>query len=122
MFECAGAFGIDCGEPDPTYRHRVVAGLDKDSWSFQTVWRLVGSVDDDDDTTDNTVEEISTRHYFDASVSKELGENLTLTMGANNVFDKNPPVIGDNDEQANTYPATYDVFGRTFFANAKISF
>jgi len=122
LFECAGEFGLDCGEPDPTYRHRVTAGLDKDSWSFQTVWRLVGSVNDDDDTTDNTVEKISTRHYFDASVGKDFGENLRLTFGANNVLDKSPPVIGNNDEQANTYPATYDVFGRTFFANAKVSF
>ena len=122
VITCDGEFGTTCGEPDPTYRHRVVGSLNKNDWSFQTVWRLVGGVDDDAGEGVNTVDSISARHYFDTSVSKDFGENLTLTFGANNVLDKNPPVIGDNDEQANTYPATYDVFGRTFFANAKVSF
>lgn len=55
-------------------------------------------------------------------MSKDFGENLTITAGANNVLDNGPPVIGDNDEQANTFPATYDVFGRTFFASARVRF
>jgi outer membrane receptor protein involved in Fe transport len=122
VVRCAGEFGTTCGEPDPTYRHRMTANLNNADWSLQTVWRLVGGVDDDAGEGVNTVDSISTRNYFDTSVSKDFGENLTLTLGANNVFDKNPPVIGDNDEQANTYPATYDVYGRTFFANAKVSF
>lgn len=119
---CNGEFGTTCGEPDPTYRHRFTANLDRDDWSFQTVWRLVGGVDDDAEPGTNFVEEIGTFHYFNSSVSKDFGDNLTLTVGANNLFDRDPPVIGDNDEQANTFPATYDVFGRTFFANAKVRF
>jgi len=122
LITCDGEFGTTCGEPDPAYRHRMTAGLDKDSWTGQVVWRLVGGVDDDAGEGANVVDSISARHYFDASVGKDFGENLRITFGANNVFDKNPPVIGDNDEQANTFPATYDVFGRTFFANAKVSF
>jgi len=122
VITCDGEFGTTCGEPDPKYRHRVVGSLNKNDWSFQTVWRLVGGVDDDAGEGVNSVDSIGVRNYFDSSVSKDFGENLTLSFGANNVLDKNPPVIGDNDEQANTYPATYDVFGRTFFANAKVSF
>ncbi len=122
VITCDGEFGTTCGEPDPKYRHRFVASVDKDSWSFQTVWRLVGGVDDDAGEGVNSVDSISARNYFDSSVSKSFGESLTLTFGANNVFDKNPPIIGDNDEQANTFPATYDVFGRTFFANARVKF
>ncbi len=119
---CDGLFGTTCGEPDPTYRHRMTANWNKADWSVQTVWRLSGGVDDDAGEGVNSVDAISTRHYFDASLGKDIGENLRLTFGMNNVFDKAPPVIGDNDEQANTYPASYDVFGRTFFANAKVSF
>ena len=122
VFECAGNFGIDCGEPDPTYRHRFTTNWSKDSVGVQVSWRLVGGVNDDDDTTDNTVENISARNYFDVSTSWDVSETFALTLGMNNAFDKNPPVIGDNDEQANTYPATYDVFGRTFFANLKTRF
>ena len=38
-----------------------------------------------------------------------------MTVGIDNLLDEEPQVIGDNQEQANTYPATYDVFGRTYF-------
>ena len=120
VIECAGNFGTDCGEPDSNYRHRVTANLNKDAYSFQTVWRLVGEVEDSNDTL--FVNSIDTTHYFDSSLTWDVADNLGLTFGINNVFNQDPPVIGDNDEQANTYPATYDVFGRTFFANAKVKF
>lgn len=122
VITCDGEFGTTCGEPDPKYRHRVTASLDNDTWGVQTVWRMIGSVDDDAGAGVNSVDNISSRNYFDASASKDIGDRFTLSVGVNNVFDKNPPIIGDNDEQANTYPATYDVYGRSFFANAKVSF
>lgn len=119
---CDGRFGTTCGEPIPTYRHRVTAGLDNDGLGVQAVWRMVGGVDDDAGFGVNTVDRVGTRNYFDASAGYDITEQLRLTVGVNNIFDKNPPVIGDNDEQANTYPATYDVFGRSYFANASFTF
>ena len=126
IFDCAGLFGNNCGEPDPEYRHRLSGAWLKDSWTTQIVWQLLGSVDDggilDDPVTTQFVDSIGTTHYFDVSVSKQFGDNLTLTVGSNNVLDEDPPIIGDNDEQANTFPSTYDPFGRSFFANARINF
>lgn len=122
VITCDGEFGTLCGEPDPSYRHRVTGGWDKGPFSTQVVWRLVGGVDDDAPAGTNFVEEIDTFNYFDASASWSLTDNFDVTVGINNVFDKNPPVIGDNDEQANTFPATYDVFGRTLFASLKSKF
>ena len=125
VFDCAGRFGNNCGEPDPSYRHRMTGQYSKGPWSTQLGWQLIGSVEDGASITDDPeqfVNEIGTTHYVDLSVSREFGENLSLTVGANNILSENPPVIGDNDEQANTFPATYDVFGRTFFANAKVRF
>jgi len=126
VFDCSGLFGNNCGEPDPEYRHRVSGAWLKDDWTGQIVWQLLGSVDDggilDDPVTTQVVDSIGTTHYFDVSISKSFGDKFTLTFGSNNVLDEEPPVIGDNDEQANTFPATYDVFGRSFFANARINF
>ena len=31
-------------------------------------------------------------------------------------------LLGDNQEQANTYPSTYDVLGRDFFISARMQF
>ncbi len=122
VVECAGEFGTTCGEPDPNYRHRVTSNWNKGPVGVQLGWRMVGSVDDDAGEGVNTVDSISARHYFDLSTSWDISDQFALTVGANNVLDKEPPVIGDNDEQANTYPASYDVFGRTFFASLKTRF
>jgi len=126
ILDCAGRFGNNCGEPDPSYRHRMTGSWFKGPWSSQLSWQLIGSVTDggdlDDPVTPQFVDNIGTTHYFDLSVSRDIGENVTVTVGSNNILDENPPVIGDNDEQANTYPASYDVFGRTFFGTAKFKF
>jgi len=126
VFDCAGRFGNNCGEPDPTYRHRLTTNWSKSDWSSQLTWQYIGSVDDggdlDDPVTVQTVSSIDAQNYINLSVTKDFGENFSLTAGSNNLLDNDPPVIGDNDEQANTFPATYDVFGRSFFANAKVRF
>ena len=126
IFDCAGRFGNNCGEPDPSYRHRLTGVWNNSDWTGQVTWQLIGSVDDggdlDDPVTPQFVDSIGTTHYFDGSVSKDFGENLSITFGVNNIFGEDAPVIGDNDEQANTFPATYDVFGRTFFSSATVRF
>jgi outer membrane receptor protein involved in Fe transport len=45
-----------------------------------------------------------------------------MSLGVNNIFDKKPQLIGSNQEQANTYPGTYDVLGRDFFVSANVRF
>lgn len=129
-FDCAGRFGNFCGEPNPKYRHFTTLGLSKGMLSTNLTWQMIGSVDEGADrngTNDptlagNSVDSISARHYFDGSITADLSDNFGITMGARNIFDKSPAIIGSNQEQANTFPATYDVFGRTFFASAKVKF
>jgi outer membrane receptor protein involved in Fe transport len=119
---CAGEFGADCGEPITEYKHRISLRWAMDDLTAQLLWRYVGEVNDDDDDSDYTVETISSFNYFDASASYNFSDNYRVTAGIDNLFDKKPPVIGDNDSQANTYPATYDVYGRTYFVNFSATF
>jgi len=120
--ECAGNFGQQCGDPLPDYKHRATFGWSRDRITAQLTWRLVGAVDDDDPDIEYTIEDIDTTHYFDAVGSYDFGGGFTATLGIDNLFDEQPPIIGDNQEQANTYPATYDVFGRTFFLRVGAQF
>jgi iron complex outermembrane recepter protein len=85
-------------------------------------WRHVGSVKDDDDTTDFIVDKLSSYDLFDLSASWTASDNFTLNLGVNNLFNKLPTVIGSNQEQANTYPGVYDVLGRDFFVSAQFRF
>ena len=85
-------------------------------------WRHLGGTTDDDDTTDFFVEEIGNYDLFDLAFSVNAGDHLTINMGVNNLFDKTPPILGSNAEQANTYPGTFDVIGRDFFISANLRF
>ena len=122
VIACAGNFGVNCGEPTPEYKHLMSFNWTSGDYTAQLSWRHIGEVNDDDDDTDYTVETIDGTDYFDVSGTYHISSNYRVTAGIDNLFDKKPPVIGDNDEQSNTYPATYDVFGRTFFVNFSASF
>ena len=121
--DCSGTFGQNiCGEPMPEYKHRATANWSNDDWNAILSWRYVGEVKDDDPSFLNFAEKIDGFNYFDLSGTYHFSDNYALTVGIDNVADERPPLLGDNQEQANTYPATYDVFGRTYFIRAVAEF
>ncbi len=119
---CAGKFGNLCGEPLPEYGHRTSLRWTGDKITGQLLWRYVGEVKDDDDDEVFTVETIGGYSTWDLSGTYRFTDNYWVTIGVDNVLDERPPILGDNDEQSNTYPATYDVFGRTLFVRATADF
>jgi len=121
--DCSGAFGqAICGEPLAEYKHRATANWSNDDWTAMLSWRYVGEVKDDDDSALYFAEKIKAFNYFDLAGTYRIGDNYSVTVGIDNLADKKPPLLGDNQEQANTYPATYDVFGRTYFIRAVADF
>ncbi|MBH1944795.1 TonB-dependent receptor [Erythrobacter sp. YJ-T3-07] len=141
--ECAGRFGATCGEPTPEFKWTSRASFIDGPFTTSVRWRHVGSVTDDDDSRDytdyNGIEKIDAYDLMDLTFSYAASEALTLTLGVNNLFDTLPGtplfdangivtnrpnslLLGDNQEQANTYPSTYDVLGRDFFVSAMIKF
>ena len=119
---CAGEFGGTCGEPIPTYKHRTTVSWGNGPFKAQVLWRYIGGTDDDGSLGVVAVEELKSANYFDASGSWDINDNFSLTAGVDNVLDRQPTILGDNQEQANTYPATYDVFGRTYFGRLTARF
>lgn len=120
--ECAGRFGNICGEPLAEYRHRTSFGWAGEKLTGQLLWRHVGSTDDDDDNTDFVVETLDSEDYFDLSGSYSFSDQYSVSFGIDNLFDKEPPILGRNQAQANTFPSTYDVFGRTYYAKFSANF
>jgi outer membrane receptor protein involved in Fe transport len=58
--------------------------------------------------------------YFDANVDFDVAERFSFGLGVSNLTDKAPPFISATP--LTTDAATYDVIGRTFFANVKAKF
>ena len=141
--ECAGAFGNTCLEPTPEWKWTSRASYIDGPATISLRWRHLGSVRDDDDSINYAafggLETIEAVDYFDLSFAFDITQSFTLSMGVNNLFDKLPGtptfnadgtvanapqslLLGDNQEQANTWPSTYDVLGRDFFVSARIQF
>lgn len=120
---CAGKFGaLVCGNPRPKFRWTSRASLIDGPITMSVRWRHLGPVGDDDPDTDYYVERIPSYDVFDLSFGFDVNETLTLSAGVNNLFDKMPTLLGDNAEQSNTYPSTYDLLGRDYFISARMKF
>ena len=116
--ECAGRFGATCGlefrRALPKYRHRATVGWrQEDGVGLRATWRMLGAVRDDSPTVFK-VERIGARHYFDLAASFQASEDFTFVVGVENLLDRKPPIVGTQQADANTFPASYDVIGRRF--------
>ena len=121
--QCAGAFGqLTCGEPRPEFKWSSRLSFIDGPLTTSLRWRHLGEVTDDDIETDYIVESLDDYDLFDLSFGLDLTEQFSLAFGVNNIFDKKPQQIGDNQQQANTYPSTYDVLGRDYFISASMKF
>jgi iron complex outermembrane receptor protein len=70
---------------------------------------------------------IKAYNYLDLSASVKLAERITFRVGVNNVFDKDPPIIGGTNLPAiagngNTFPQVYDSLGRFIFGQLTAQF
>ncbi|MGI8705061.1 MAG: TonB-dependent receptor domain-containing protein, partial [Sphingomicrobium sp.] len=70
---------------------------------------------------------LSSRDYFDLALTARMAQRLNLRAGVNNIFDRDPPVAGQQVIPAgfgngNTYPQVYDALGRYLFAGFTIDF
>jgi outer membrane receptor protein involved in Fe transport len=117
VVECAGKFGLNCGNPTPKYKWSSRLSFLDGPLTTTVRWRYVGSTRDDDEDTAYFVEKIKAYNLFDLAFSVGVTDTATMNFGINNLFDKKPPIIGSNQEQANTYPSTFDVLGRDFFVS-----
>lgn len=131
--QCAGGFGTNCdpvyGDPIPEYRFTARASLIDGPLTTSLRYRYVGEVTNEriingiSDPASITVDRLTPKGYLDLTFALEATSNLNFTVGVRNLFNTRPTIIDDsNDEQAGTYPSTYDVLGRDFFISARLTF
>ncbi len=120
---CAGLYGATCGDPHAKFKWNSRLSFVDGPLTISGLWRHVGGVSDDDDSTDFTVERIRAYNLYDVSVAFDVTDQFSLSVGVRNLTDKKPPVLGQsNSQQANTFPGTYDVLGRDFFFSTQFRF
>jgi outer membrane receptor protein involved in Fe transport len=138
-YDCIGFYGNQCGIPDAKWRHRLRATWNTNfKAAFALGWRYIGAteVDDASDNPDlgnpallerwtlNGSEKIKASSWFDLAVSYKVRDKARLTVGVNNIFDKEPPLgagLSDIDFGPGFY-GTYDPLGRALYANLQFEF
>lgn len=132
-FDCVGLVGKTCTRPQPKWQFIQNTQLDYGPVSLLLRWRYIGKLTKDDivlngaDPADYVVPVIKARSYFDLSGTVQVAERFQLRGGINNLFDKKPPIVGNDyggtaENSGNTFPATYDPLGRAFFIGASVTF
>jgi outer membrane receptor protein involved in Fe transport len=148
--ECSGRFAGQCGEPTPEFKWTSRASFTDGPVTTSLRWRHLGAVDSEDSivvdpvngidyAAFNGINTIDSYDLVDLSFAFAVNENVTINLGVTNLFDTLPGapefddggtvtnrpnslLLGDNQEQANTYPSTYDVLGRRYFLSGSFKF
>ncbi len=134
-YNCAGYYGVTCGNPLPKWRHKARATLTSGGVSTSITWRYYGPVNVDYSNPSPTIaapysafgSHIGQQSYFDLAIEGRVTHNLIVRAGINNLFDVNPPLAATAECagtvcNGNTYPGTYDALGRYFHASATLQF
>lgn len=129
-YDCASLFGFTCQTINPRWHHIFRTTWDS-PWdvSASLTWRYIGSVSQDNNSGDPTLHfatfgaydffnaRIPSFSYVDLEATWNVNKILQIRAGANNVLDKDPPIINTDiapGGAANTY-SSYDMFGRQLF-------
>lgn len=146
VYDCAGFYGATCtsgapfSAPNPKWRHKLRTGFTLlNGLGLSAQWRHFSKVKNDTLSADPDLNftkgpnsrpgnaEMPAQNYFDLTLSARLTEKFNFRLGANNIFDRSPPVaggdvVGPPTGNGNTFPQTYDAMGRFLFAGVTVDF
>jgi outer membrane receptor protein involved in Fe transport len=126
ILSCAGQFGPTCGLPRPFFKAktRLTWTTPIDGLQASLAWRYLGGVNIDTGATGAADSHIPEYSYFDLSAQWRVKDRYTFSIGVNNIFDIQPPIVGsaEGSNNANTFPQVYDPLGRYLFASVTAAF
>ncbi|MEK6541135.1 MAG: TonB-dependent receptor, partial [Pseudomonadota bacterium] len=135
-FDCAGLYGSNCGTPSPEWRHQARLSFDMPNGMGASIrWRYFAAVDQDTTSSNANLSgatqpanlQIPAQSYFDLALTWKVGDHYDFRLGANNLFDREPPLVGSPACPAgtcngNTFAQVYDALGRYIYAGVKLEF
>ncbi|MEY5008285.1 MAG: hypothetical protein RL764_1601 [Pseudomonadota bacterium] len=127
-YDCSGIVNTICFA-SPKWRHTLRVSYKAPSvWTVTGKWRFMGGIDAISNkgaelTLANGKKSIPSYSWFDLSVAADVTKNVSITMSANNLFDKSPPLVGqDYSSNGNTFAGFYDTLGRYLSIGASFRF
>lgn len=141
-YDCAGVINSSCNQPK--WRHIASARYTLDRYTFNLRWRYFGEMDYEQTSGDDGFADkllckpqagenfdgcrgdgtLDSYNYFDASATAAIGDYTSVTVGVNNIADKEPPLVGASISGAYNGNAVggYDAAGRFIFGSVTFRF
>lgn len=128
-YDCTGTINTSCQNPE--WRHVANLRYARDWWSVNLRWRYYGEMDyintnGTPGTTDQILvandNKLDAYNWIDLSGTFQIGEMADLTVGINNIADKEPPVTGSTLALNGNSPGGYDQAGRFIFTSLTFKF
>jgi iron complex outermembrane recepter protein len=116
------------------FEHRANLGLNYSwdrlsaSWRMNYLSAIKDTLEENGPSVPANVNDIGSVVYHDVQARYEFGADREYAVyaGADNVFDKKPPVLGQNAQSeitgTETAADTYDPFGRMWYAGVEVTF
>jgi outer membrane receptor protein involved in Fe transport len=123
LIDHTGRFEIDHDGFFTELRTNLSLNWSIDDWSATATARYIGGVTETESGwwTDPFERDVPSMTTFDLQGSWQAMDNLSLTLGVDNVFDEQPPFVY-SAFGANTDVTTYNVLGAFYYARATITF
>ncbi len=137
ILNCVGVYGPVCNGtstpmsgplPDFKANTRLTWTTPVKGLQASLNWRYIGPLDLETGQTNLPDSHIGAYNYFDLAGTWRVKDRYTFSMGVNNLFDKDPPLIGASElpvppyGNGNTFSQSYDVLGRYFFFGVTADF
>ncbi len=136
---CTGYFGNGCSALLPKWSHtlRTTYSMPGNLFSASFNWRYTGSLTNannsgdpaiggTDERAQTTFYHIAPQSYFDLALTFNIAQRFSLRLIANNLLDKNPPIIANSYNislaRTNTIPQRYDSLGRNIAISTTVQF
>ncbi len=146
--ECVGYYSPNCGftgSLQPKFQSSLRTTLSFDSFDISGVWRHLSGLQQEpldalpssgpgsnpnggDNLFFEPFRTIKAFDYFDLAGRFQILKNVTLLLTVNNLFDRDPPIVGQTTTGAtafnsgNTFPSTYDPLGRRYTMQVGVKF
>ncbi|MBS0502283.1 MAG: TonB-dependent receptor [Proteobacteria bacterium] len=154
--QCVGYISVNCGSLQPEFSWTQRTTFTFDNVDLSLLWRHISSFRQEPDDVINgngpaysgplpsnqsplpgapaqgsfgnrNLGFIPSYDYFDLATRIGVGDNLTLTLTVANLFNKKPPLTGQDIgttsfNSGNTFPSTYDALGRSYRVSARLKF
>jgi len=130
-YDCAGVVNTTCTGMSPDWRHTARVSYSQDRWTASVRWRHIGEMDYRNTdgsvpTTDRLLvqngNKLKSENYVDLTAVVAIMENFDVTVGVNNVFNREVPMVGAGIAFNANAPVGYDMLGRYVHATFGVRF